>query len=266
MTEEHWLTCDDPHVMLEFLRGRASKRKIRLFACACCRRVVSFHPDARSLHSLDVGEWFADGDASAEELNLAWREQEEAGTELSYLECRWSASAAMEAVSCAAGAALLTVQRFRIVPESDPDPESGYSGPIDVAQGVSRWAATAAGFARVTSAPEGITVGEVPTGGVPDYREELREQAALLRHVVGPHGSLPVARRAIEPDATVKSLAEAAYEDRLMPSGELDPVRLSVLADALEDVGADAELIEHLRGPGPHVRGCWVVDALLGRE
>jgi hypothetical protein len=43
--------------------------------------------------------------------------------------------------------------------------------------------------------------------------------------------------------------------------------RLAVLADALEEVGCtDAELIGHLRGPGPHVRGCWALDLLLGHE
>jgi hypothetical protein len=40
-----------------------------------------------------------------------------------------------------------------------------------------------------------------------------------------------------------------------------------VLADALEEVGCtDAGLLGHLRGPGPHVRGCWAVDLLLGRS
>ena len=67
-------------------------------------------------------------------------------------------------------------------------------------------------------------------------------------------------------DGTVKRLAEAAYQERALPSGELDGHRLAVLADALEEVGADAALVEHLRGPGPCVRGCHVVDMLTGRE
>ncbi len=42
--------------------------------------------------------------------------------------------------------------------------------------------------------------------------------------------------------------------------------RLSILADALEEAGCtDAAILEHCRGPGPHVRGCWVVDLLLGK-
>jgi hypothetical protein len=64
---------------------------------------------------------------------------------------------------------------------------------------------------------------------------------------------------------TVRLLARAAYEDRRLPEGTLDPARLAVLADALEDAGCtDAELLAHLRGPGPHVRGCWAVDLVLG--
>ena len=41
--------------------------------------------------------------------------------------------------------------------------------------------------------------------------------------------------------------------------------RLAVLADALEDAGASGDILEHLRDPGPHVRGCHVVDALVGK-
>jgi hypothetical protein len=61
-------------------------------------------------------------------------------------------------------------------------------------------------------------------------------------------------------------LARAAYWYRLLPSGHLDPARLAVLADDLEDAGCtDPDLLGHLRGPGPHVRGCWAVDLLLGK-
>jgi hypothetical protein len=52
----------------------------------------------------------------------------------------------------------------------------------------------------------------------------------------------------------------------LLPSGELDPARLAVLADALLDASCDdVQLLEHLRGEGPHWRGCFAVDAVLGK-
>ncbi len=50
-------------------------------------------------------------------------------------------------------------------------------------------------------------------------------------------------------------------------NGTLDPERLLVLADALEEAGADcAAILEHLRGRGPHCRGCAVLDLLTGRD
>jgi hypothetical protein len=64
----------------------------------------------------------------------------------------------------------------------------------------------------------------------------------------------------------IARLAEAAYEERSPPEGHLDQARLVVLADALEEAGlADAEILGHLRGEGPHVPGCFAVDAVLGR-
>jgi hypothetical protein len=52
-----------------------------------------------------------------------------------------------------------------------------------------------------------------------------------------------------------------------MPSGELDKGRLPILADALEDAGCtNADILDHLRGPGPHVRGCWPVDLILSKD
>jgi hypothetical protein len=65
----------------------------------------------------------------------------------------------------------------------------------------------------------------------------------------------------------VRTLAQAAYDDRLLPSGRLDPDRLAILADALTDAGCtDTELLEHLRGEGPHLRGCYAVDCILGKS
>ncbi len=64
---------------------------------------------------------------------------------------------------------------------------------------------------------------------------------------------------------TVFQLAQTAYAERPLPSGHLDLACLAVLADALEAAGATGEIVAHLRSPGPHVRGCWTVDLLLGK-
>jgi hypothetical protein len=94
---------------------------------------------------------------------------------------------------------------------------------------------------------------------------ERAAQADLLRCVAGnpfrPAGLDPFSRT-----PTVASLAQAAYDERVLPSGELDSLRMAVLADALEETGAGGDVLGHLRSLGPHVRGCWVVDLILGRS
>jgi hypothetical protein len=91
----------------------------------------------------------------------------------------------------------------------------------------------------------------------------------LLRDIVGN----PVRPARIDPawlsrdGGLIPNLAQAIHDRREFPSGHLDPARLAVLADALEDAGcADANLLGHLRASGPHVRGCWAVDLLLGKQ
>jgi hypothetical protein len=59
---------------------------------------------------------------------------------------------------------------------------------------------------------------------------------------------------------TAVLLARAMYESR-------DFGAMPILADALQDAGCDnADILDHCRGPGPHIRGCWVVDLVLGKE
>lgn len=92
---------------------------------------------------------------------------------------------------------------------------------------------------------------------------ERRAHADLLRDLFGPD---PFHTPILDPilrTSAVLTLAEAAYEERCLPGGLLDPVRLAVLADALEEAGAtDGVLLGHLREPGPHVRGCFALDAV----
>jgi hypothetical protein len=60
--------------------------------------------------------------------------------------------------------------------------------------------------------------------------------------------------------ADALGLARAIYEDQAFD-------RLPMVADALMDAGCDDEqIISHCRGPGPHVRGCWVVDLILSKD
>jgi hypothetical protein len=90
------------------------------------------------------------------------------------------------------------------------------------------------------------------------WHAELAAAADLIRCCFGN----PFRPAVLDPDwrtSTVVALATGVYSDRAWD-------RLPVLADALEDAGCtDPEVIGHCRGPGPHARGCWVVDLILGK-
>jgi hypothetical protein len=82
-------------------------------------------------------------------------------------------------------------------------------------------------------------------------------QIEILNCIFG----IPPRRRPPEPGwltSTVVELARGIYADRAFD-------RLPILADALQDAGCEnADVLDHCRGPGPHARGCWVVDLVLG--
>jgi hypothetical protein len=104
-----------------------------------------------------------------------------------------------------------------------------------------------------------------------DAREEERAgQARLLRDMFGnPFRPSPPVESAWVAwgGGTVLRVAESVYRERELPAGTLDPVRLAILADALEEAGCtDSEVLGHLRGTGPHIPGCWVLDWVSGRE
>jgi hypothetical protein len=103
-----------------------------------------------------------------------------------------------------------------------------------------------------------------PAEAVQDFRVH---PAHWLRDLFGP---LPFRPASFSPSwrtPDVLNLAPAAYDERILPAGTLDPARLALLADALEDAGCtSANILGHLHSEGPHVRGCWVVDALLGKS
>jgi hypothetical protein len=85
------------------------------------------------------------------------------------------------------------------------------------------------------------------------------EQAALVRCVFG-NVALKSGLDRRQRTATPVGLARAMYDTR-------DFSTLPILADALQEAGCDTpDILDHCRGDGPHVRGCWVVDLLLGKS
>jgi hypothetical protein len=205
-------------------------RKLRLFACGCCRqRVWHLLSDPRSREAVEMSERYAEGETDAASLRAA----------------RTAAQAAVRGGSggvaprCAAVAAAHTTH-----PHHTKTPGA-------VAGNV-------------------FTTVYYRTGPDRDAVRDAERAAhlALARCVFGN----PFC--AVRPDPAwltwgggmVPKLARALYDGRSLPDGALDGDRLAVLADALEDAGCtDAEVLDHLRSPEPHVRGCWVVDLLLGK-
>lgn len=221
MTESEWLQSTGPAVMLEFLRGKASNRKLRLFAVACCRIWHQWDGYQGERRAVEAAERFADGLAAEKELRAAGNDAEP-----------------IPMGGAGLGGAGHNVTR---------------TDAWDAAAVVSRLVAEAVGLAS----PGGDEL-------------ERQAQADLLRDIVGDPLEPATADAAYleRDDGLVVRLANAAYEERLVPSGHLDTRRLAVLADALLDAGCppDSRIVRHLRSPGPHPRGCLAVDCILGKE
>ncbi len=110
-----------------------------------------------------------------------------------------------------------------------------------------RTAACMAGDAaqpKAFSAAFDMTAYPVPLAGCYGIWEQERDSVLcqLLRCIIGsPFRSLTLTPTHRTP--TVVSLARAAYDERHLPSGELEPHRLPVLADALEETGGVEKIL-----------------------
>ena len=86
-----------------------------------------------------------------------------------------------------------------------------------------------------------------------------RRHLSYLRDIFG-NPFRPVALDPAWRTANVVGIAQSIYEERAFD-------RLPILADALEDAGCtNADMLNHCRQPGDHVRGCWPVDLVLGKK
>jgi len=298
MTEQEWLTSTERQGMLAWLEDNddalgprsVSDRKLRLFTCACCRQVWQLLAD-------DAPCRRCDGRGRRMESDDSWPERRP---------CK----------SCRGTGRLNRSRRAVEVVERYADGEATESQLQDAFADSFRALQARPGDVLAAAAHaltyEPSLLYRVPLqiqAGLPNPAGSGRVQAALLREVVGnpwqpmpsPWVNVPykggISRQVTVPwllDSTPFFLAQAAYLERL-PDGTLDPERLAVLADALEEAGCtDHALLRHLRGEerilvckrcgkadtvncncdvpawiplrGPHVRGCWAVDLILGKE
>jgi hypothetical protein len=228
MTEAKWLAGVEVKTLLEFVLDRSSERKRGLFAAACCRRVWRLLKDERSRAAVEVAERYVDDAASDGEKLDAEMGAEAADQAL-------AAGGRDTATSRAALSAYCVTCFGAGWDQADPGWDFAYST-----------ASSAADAARA------------------DGTEA--NQLALLRCVFG-NPFRPLTVSPAWQTLQVVALAQATYEQPELPSGRLDATRLPILADALEEAGCDqADVLGHLRGPGPHAKGCWALDLVLGKQ
>jgi hypothetical protein len=212
MTEAEWWWNDKQFHMLDHLRGRATGRKLRLFALACCQRT---RPTPGSLTGRAIGllERAAEGAVAHDEVAALRREVRAGGDDV------WDILAVADAAA-----------------------DTHY-----YLSGVADWCIRHAGVERDGRRRKHARKGE------------QRHQTRLLRDVFGP---LPFRAVAVDPawlTSDVLALAAGIYADRAFD-------RMPILADALEDAGCNNDdILNHCRFGDAHVRGCWVVDLVLGK-
>jgi hypothetical protein len=224
MTEKQWLASPSPQRMLNFLRFKVSDRKLRLFACACCRRVQDADGQEHGLAALEVAERLA--------------------------ECQATNDERVGAVS-----ALLTVGGF-----TSPHIAALFDNSATAADQTAYIASRAPGLINVPQRLSGGPGTRINPAWTEAVRNEKMVQVSLLRDIFS-NPFRPVTLDSAWRTSTVTALAKQMYESR-------DFGAMPILVDALQDAGCTSEdILDHCRDAhSTHVRGCWVVDLVLGKE
>ena len=207
-----------------------------------------------------MAEQYADGRASFEEVELVRVVASEAANEADR-RWQWEIEAAGgdlgegyhphqgHSEACAAEMAFSLASRPVYIPGLNPIP----NGPESIAREIRE-----AVLFAVDPQPHAFVPDDTPIR-IRVGREEDAAQAALLRDIFG-NPFQPVSLDPTWLSSTVQAMATGIYAERAFD-------RMPILADALEEAGCDnLDILNHCRGPGTHVLGCWVVDLLLGKE
>lgn len=247
MTENDWRSCADPSPMLEFVARHLGPRKLRLFAVACCRRVLHLTSSPRAPRAVEAAEAQAEGGPTPPR-----RRRRRAPLPVALYACyccgRRDARAAAETASFLAARAIGQATYFGMWGAHDEPPALR-----DLIDQDAREAEEAFEIWRDRQEHEAADAAQ---------RLERKAQADLLREIAGD----PFRAPRLDPtwlsanDACVRRLAATIYDDQRFSD-------LPLLADALLDAGCDEELlIAHCRSSIVHVRGCWALDLLLEKQ
>lgn len=240
MTRAEWLESTEPCSMLEYvLKGKLAERKLRLFSCACCRIRNHANPLDGIEDLIDLAERCADGLATRREVaeradlvaNPDFFPAELWGSVWLHSTLGWNdpfiSAIAVGPVLVPADAPLFARLLRCIAGNPYPRESSGRSW----------WGST-------------ILLGMVKLFAGSPYYTPPQEVEALPTFPFDSGWCT----------STVAAIARGIYESR-----DFSPMPL--LADALQDAGCENDdILNHCRSAGPHARGCWVIDLILGKN
>jgi hypothetical protein len=243
MTEAEWLACDDPGLLFRDASWTPGDRKSRLFCLACCERIRQFIADPRSTAAVEFLEQHVEIPHNRRKGIVGVR------------------TAAKQAHTDA------YMEMFR-----EPDPverarklavSNAANAAHDILDRNPRWAGEYTAAFAVHAVAWDWLVKHRPEQ-LPDYPREVgdperRQQVRLLHDVFG-NPFRPVAFEPAWRTANAVAIARQMYESREFAA-------MPILADALEDAGCEnGDVLGHCRDAEQvHVRGCWVVDLVLGK-
>jgi hypothetical protein len=226
MTEAEWLACEEPGKLLSFVHEKVTDRKLRLFATACCWRVWALLTDKRSRIAVRKLEEYADDLGNHRLRRDAYNIAHPAFRDLG--SSSWNASVAAACVVVSAA--------YPLVPPQLRDPDNVLHNLFGYLEG---------NLARALDI---------------DAHGRCQLEANIIRELLG----TPFRPVTFDPawrTSDAVALATGIYEERAFD-------RMPILADALQDAGCDNDdILNHLRDPhATHVRGCWALDLVLGKE
>jgi hypothetical protein len=256
VTEAEWLVSADPRAVIR-QAGELTQRQATLFACFCCRHIWDLLTNERSRSAVEIAEAFAEGQASESEVEGAYAKLHRVREEDSR---RKRPVGSPHTAEMAALRASMTVIYCTLGPSRVQTP------PNHLALNVVLNACIASAWSIVLGPEEQLAEDAESTTLLPSRRAAYDATRAVLltafRDIVrNPFRPKPDLEPAIVcwNAGTVPTLAKVIYDQRRFSD-------LPILADALEEGGCDlAEVLNHCRQPGDHVRGCWVLDLILGR-
>lgn len=302
--EQTWLMSVNPAEMLPLLGWGPDDRKLRLFAIACCRRVWSLLPESAK-HAVDVAERFAAGRADRNALTLAnqavavlrtdgtynpaaraavmagsvWGERVLAdgaarNATLALHESRpWTGAEAAEMKAQAGLLRCIFGNPFRpVVVRSVVCPRCGTAAPTEAPAGWGNWCASCGRRVRMVSRAAPWLTRNVRALAESIERDRAYDRLPILADCLEEVGCCEAAilahLRGLEPCLTCKGtgrrdvMVDAGYGNPLMQTHGWEHCYVCNRGGYGETPGWKAPR----DGPAPHVKGCHVLDAILGRE